>query len=412
MFLMVRDAKLAKIMLNDTETFLHQGVEIVPHTHKFVGDNCLAMVNGDVWKRQRLILDPTFRNLENYFHIFLEKTSSTLKMIQDQEIIPDIKKFIKSLALDILGLSIFGYEFHCLKNEENENLKAYIHLMETFFNFKTIYRNMFTHHFDCLDSTKETKKQLEIWSTLRSNLIEKSKEKILKKEAKPSEYSLLDLMVESNMNINVDEKLSNQEVIDNVGLFFLVGHENTSNSMAFCVYCLARYPEIQSKLREEIQEKIDEINPKNIETLEYMNCFIKEILRLYTPLSNIPAKITSRDVILGDYFIPKGTLIRISILDIHTNEEFYDDPLKFKPERWFDSAEKKIPHFAWIPFSGGPRVCIGNRFSIIQLKIFLTKLLLKFEVSLLDKSEVEIDPLLETFQSPKKMNVKFNFLKK
>jgi cytochrome P450 len=412
MFLMVRDAKLANIILKDTNTFLHQGVEIVPHTHKFVGDQCLAMVNGEVWKRQRQILDPPFRNLENYFPIFLEKTSETLNLIQDQTIIPDIKKFIKSMALDILGLSIFGYDFNCLKNEENKNLKAYVHLMETFFNFEKIYRNMFTHHFDCFNSTKETLRQLEIWSALRSELIEKSKEKILKKEGKPSEYSLLDLMVEFNLQNNVDEKLSDKEVMDNVGLFFLVGHENTSNALAFSVYCLARYPEIQSKLRKEIFEKIDKINSQNIETLEYMNCFIKELMRLYTPLANIPAKITSKEVILGDYFIPKGTLIRISILDIHTNEEFYESPLEFKPERWLESDKKKIPHYAWIPFSGGPRVCIGTRFSIMQQKIFLTQLLMKFEVSMVDQGEVEIDPLLETFQSPKKMNIKFNFYRK
>jgi cytochrome P450 len=414
MILTVREPHLARKILNDPETFQHQGIEMVKHSHKFIGNDNLFMINNPAWKRQRKVFDRGFKNLDYFFSIFMEKASFVIeKKFGNGEIVSNLNEIMRALSLDILGLTILGYEPNSLIHGDDVNFKSYKYLMTFFLDLKTILVNMITIHFEWLESTKETMKQLEIWNKFRSELIEKSKKKILKKEFKPSDYSLLDLMVESHLEDEADEKLSEKEIMDNLGVLLLANNENISNSLAFNVFCLAKYPEIQSKLRKEIHDKIDKISPNQVENLEYMTCFIKEVYRLYPPLCTIPPKITSKEVILGDYFIPKGTLIRISILDIHTNEEFYENPLEFKPERWLESSKKKIPHFAWIPFSGGPRVCIGTRFSIMQQKIFLIQLLMKFEVSMVDGIlDFEIDSLSGgTYQKPKEKELKFTEIK-
>jgi cytochrome P450 len=413
MVVRVRDPLLAKQVLNDTDTYHHQLLRIVKHADDFLGSEHLVSVNNPKWKKQRKILDPAFKSLQNYSGIFAEKTAIVLdKLIEkDGPIIDNVHKYTQAMALDILGLSIFGYDFNSLTTED-ENLKSYNHLISVFLEMKKTVTAMLTHNLSFLESTQETIKQLTIWSKLREDLIEKSKKRIQDKSIDSSQYTMLDMMVESNLENEEDEKLSHKEIIDNIGIFFLAGHETTANALAFGIHCLAKYPEIQSKLRKEIHEKIDKVSAESIEKLPYLTCFIKEVLRLFPPIASIPAKITSKDTILGDYFIPKDTLVAISVLDIHLNEEFYENPEAFIPERWDKDAPKKIPHHAWIPFSSGSRVCIGNNFSMMEQKIFFTELLMKFELSLVDKTKtIEVSDITSLIQSPKELKIKFERLK-
>ena len=160
-------------------------------------------------------------------------------------------------------------------------------------------------------------------------------------------------------------------------------------------------------------EVIEKVDVESIEKLPYLSMFIKELLRMYPPIASIPAKITSKDVQLGDYFLPKGTLVSVSVLDIHMNEDLYENPKEFKPERWDRNAKKKIPHYAWIPFSSGSRICIGNNFSLMEQKIFFTEFLMNYEVSLTDTNdEVTVSSTSGIIQSPNKVQVKFTKVKK
>jgi cytochrome P450 len=125
----------------------------------------------------------------------------------------------------------------------------------------------------------------------------------------------------------------------------------TANALNFQVYLLAKYQQIQKKLREEIKETVKDFNFNDIDKVQYLSCVIKESLRLFPPVAKIPIKLTSQDTVLGDFFIPKGSLVDVSIYDIHRDPTYYDNPNDFIPERWSKDAPKKIPHFAWIPFS-------------------------------------------------------------
>jgi cytochrome P450 len=414
MLIRVRDPLLAKQVLNDTETFLHNSISLVKYADIFIGDEHLVAVNHDQWKRQSRILDPAFKALPNYYKIFADKTAIVLdKLIEkDGPVIESVHKYTQAMALDILGLSIFGYDFDSLLNDDNKNLQSYNYLMGLFFDTLKSIKAIFTHQLGFLSSTQETLRQLSVWSNLRKDLISDSKKKIQDKSISPSSYSMLDMMVESYLENEEEEKLSEKEIIDNIGIFFLAGHETTANALAFGIHCLAKYPEIQSKLRNEIKENIKSVNVETIEKLPYLTCFIKEVLRMYPPIAAIPAKITSKDVTLGDYFISKGSLVSISVLDIHYNQEYYDNPTQFIPERWDRDAKKKIPHHAWIPFSSGSRICIGNNFSMMEQKIFFTELLMKYELEMFDKNcEIQISEGSGLFQTPKDEKIKFQRLK-
>eukprot|EP01080_Neovahlkampfia_damariscottae_P002712 gene2712-3908_t len=415
LIVIVRDAILAKQVLNDTETYHHYLLNVVKYTSEFIGHDNLVAVNGTDWKRQRKVLDPAFKSIGKYFDIFSKKTAEVMNQMieKDGPIVDDVHKYTQTMALDILGLAIFGYDFKSTSMKENEELTSYNYLMGIFFDFKKALPAIFTHHFDSLSTTQETLKQLKIWKDFKASLVEISKNNIKEKKIKSEDYSLLDLMVESWLENEDEDKISQIEILDNVAVLFLAGHETTASALAFGIQILAKYPEIQKKLRKEIFENIEKVDTESIEKLPYLMMFIKELLRMYPPIASIPAKITTKNTTLGDYFLPKGTIIRVSALDIHTNEEYYENPDKFIPERWDKNTQKKIPHYAWIPFSSGSRVCIGNNFSLMEQKIFFTELLMNYEVIMTNPHEiVDVAPSSGLFQSPTKIQVEFKKLKK
>jgi cytochrome P450 family 97 subfamily B polypeptide 3 len=127
MILRVRDPILAKQVLNDTDIFEHDMMDFLKYFNDFIGKQHLLGVNNPVWKRQRKILDPTFKALHRYFQIFSDKTELVLdEMIEKRGFLVEyVLVYSQSMALDILGLSIFGYDFKSLTNENGENLKSF-----------------------------------------------------------------------------------------------------------------------------------------------------------------------------------------------------------------------------------------------------------------------------------------------
>eukprot|EP01080_Neovahlkampfia_damariscottae_P006141 gene6141-10149_t len=412
MMVRVLDPVLCREVLKDTDTYMHTFLNVVKYSDRFLGKNHLVAVNDFHWKRQRKILDPAFKSIGNYFKIFSTKTAEVIhQMIKKNRVVDSVHKFTQAMALDILGLAIFGYDFKSISLDDNQNLHSYVYLTDLFSNIKKALPALITHNFDSLESTKETIKQIEIWEKLRSSLITESKKRIQEKIIDSSSFSMLDMMVESLMEHDEDERMTEQEIADNIGIFFLAGHETTASALAFGVQVIAKYPEIQSKLRKEMIETIEHIDPQSIENLPYLTMFIKEVLRMYPPIAATPPKVTSKDTYLGDYFIPKGSYVSVSVIDVHMNEEIYENPEEFRPERWEKNAKKKIPHYAWIPFSSGPRICIGNNFSMMEQKIFFTELLMKYEITLVDPSvSIEVSSNSSILQSPKSVSVKFSKL--
>jgi cytochrome P450 len=142
---------------------------------------------------------------------------------------------------------------------------------------------------------------------------------------------------------------------------------------------LSKHQDVQKKLRNEIKKNLYEdnkrieINNENTKNIDYLNFVIKEGMRLFPPIAAIPLKKTTKEVVLGDYKLPKGTLVQVNVRLIQRDPEIFDEPELFKPDRWSEEAQskKKIPLYSWIPFSQGPRICIGNNFSLMEQRIFL-----------------------------------------
>jgi cytochrome P450 len=170
------------------------------------------------------------------------------------------------------------------------------------------------------------------------------------------------------------------QLLPNLWLFFLAGHDTTAISLAWTLHLLSKYPEAQAKAREEAVRVLGRGGTPTAEQLEqlpYISNVVNESLRLYPPVHNIPTRYAAEDTTLDGHSIPKGTLISIGIGAINRHPALWDEPHRFRPER-FDERPKG---FSFLPFSAGPRRCLGDRFSLMEQKTLLSMLLTRFELS-------------------------------
>jgi len=177
--------------------------------------------------------------------------------------------------------------------------------------------------------------------------------------------------------------LSDKELLANIWLFFLAGHETTARALTYELNCLRVYQDIQEKLYEEIKTNIGterEPSETDIDKLVYLDAFIKEVLRTHTVVPVLRGRVATKDMKYKDMFIPKGTILGIHLQTLHTNPEYWEDPLKFNPDRFSEENRKGRQRFLHVPFGAGLRKCLGNTFSLKEQKLFLTRLLQKYRV--------------------------------
>lgn len=405
----IRSPFLAEKFLSSSD-FEKINITFSENLNRFLGKVHVGAVEGEDWKRQRRILNKAFHSLDNYISIFEKKSIESLNLLKEQDI-DDVGLFTQKITVDVLGSTLFGYDFGALKGSCDQSLESYNFLLQHLVSNFAIAIQMLTSKYSNFFLNKDIPFHLENLDNMRRKLIERSKEKILKSEIN-GPLSMLDMMVAESLSS--DKEILDEEVWDNAANFFFAGHDTTAGALAYSIYVLAEYPQIQEKLRQEILSKIDgsSIEYSKIKDIPYLIYFIKEILRYYPPAAIITPRMNQKSIMLGDYLIPAKTQITINISALHHSKEVYGDPEVFRPERWSpeEQAKRKIPKHAWIPFSGESRVCIGNQFSLAEQKIFLSHLLSKFKITALDKFHVQNDPYRDIIQGPLKQKVKMNLL--
>jgi len=204
-----------------------------------------------------------------------------------------------------------------------------------------------------------------------------------------------------------DNTLTYEMVKSNIVVFFLAGHETTSTSIQYCLYHLAKNPEYQTRLREEILKDfpVDDLDYEKVKDFNMIGNMVNESLRLFTPLPYLPARVALEDTTAGDWFIPKGCQVSVNVWKVsHDKEIWGEDAFEFNPDRFNNLTPDQRK--AFLSFGGGPRICIGMNFSLLEQKILFIKLLKKYEVTFGEGSELEVSTVLF---SPNGEKLKWNF---
>jgi len=188
------------------------------------------------------------------------------------------------------------------------------------------------------------------------------------------------------------DMMSETEVRDQMVTFLFAGHETTSLALTYTVLELAKHDDVCERLDAEHEAVLGGEAPglADLGDLTYTERVVRESLRLYPPAFILFRK-ASEDVELGGFRIPEGTRVTLPQFHVHTDDRWYDDPEQFDPGRWTDDREASRPEYAYFPFGGGPRHCIGMRFAMLELKTVLPTVTQSVEFELVSDPDPELE---------------------
>lgn len=347
-------------------------------------------MEGNTWKHLRSKLSPTFTSgkLKHMFEYLKDVGDEMVDVLQINAKMSEPVEFKELLArftIDVIGSCAFGIECNSLKNP---NAEFCIQGKKAFDITKTqLAKIFFSRLFP----------KLSHWIKLRITDAELSKffinvvrETI---EYRKSSYTRRNDFMQ--LLIDLDKELTFNEICGLAFSFFSAGYETSSSTMTNCIFELAQHPEIQQKLRDEINESIAK-NNNNVTyeitmSMPYLEKVISETLRKYPP-GGLIARIANENykVPNTDYVIEKDTTTIISVYGLHRDPNIYPEPDKFDPERFTTENINKRHPFTYLPFGDGPRICIGMRFGLMQVRLGLITLLRHYKITTCEKTNLNI----------------------
>lgn len=366
----------------------------MPYFYKWVGNNNVVLSNGEQWERLRRIIIPTVNSVHYFTPAFVQKSGALIhsldKIIQHNSSSANIylRRWLKAVSLDTAGDSLFGYDFEHLKEKHNIGINAMDYVVKEIFN--PIRRTFPGINGLPIESNKKLDESMKHLDNLVDIMIDYSESN---KNWDDRKSNILQLLCDGNN----DHKLDRRELRNNILAMILASHETTQVSLGGVLYHLAKHPELQEKLRMEVNKKFDNIdqeftfmeqdytNKKNQTLNKLLNFrtlenFILESLRIYSPLAHQNPRTTTCETVLGGYSLPKGTLISINIHAIHMNPKEWNAPETFDPDRF--NTESIDTRYSYLPFGSPPRLCAGKKFSILEQKIIICRILKKYRIKL------------------------------
>ncbi|KAF0542320.1 cytochrome P450 [Gigaspora margarita] len=355
---------------------------------EFVGEG-LLLAQGDSHKRQRKMMNPSFAfsNVKEMVPTFVQAGHKLkdfwMKQIGDKkEERITITAMIPKITLDVIGLVGFNYKFNSTTSDSelaqaykilvNRNPSPlYTALEENLSFIRKLPITYYKQHYDSLKTIRNISEKL---------IAEQKNSTVRGKD-------LLSLLVKANEQLPFDEQLTHEELISQVMTLLIAGHETTSTSLSWALYFIAKNPDIQDRLRNEILEVFTDRNHfptfDEIEQLKYLECVFKETLRIIPPAPAM-LRYNIKDEIMDGYVVPKNTPLMIAIYAIHHDPSIWgDDADDFNPSRWLDPEIKsKVTNNNFIPFGAGPTSCLGLKMAHLELKSILAVVIRNLEFRL------------------------------
>ncbi|KXN65106.1 cytochrome P450 [Conidiobolus coronatus NRRL 28638] len=212
------------------------------------------------------------------------------------------------------------------------------------------------------------------------------------------------------------EPLTDEELVQNINLFFFAGHDTTASTLSYALYSIARNRDIQDKLRNDIYQKMGLSDnhkklvvptSEQVKNMEYLHLVIKETMRMFPPILHLGRTLGEDYLIPEDNIvIPKGTNIALSIYSVLHDPKIYPNPEKFDPERFLNA---KYDVDTYMPFGGGSRMCVGINFSLVEQKVFFALLLQKFDLKIAKDNPDHEQLRISGFGLTRPTDLKINF---
>ncbi|QHQ34590.1 cytochrome P450 [Algicella marina] len=375
---LVNDPDVTKTVLEERPDDFPKS-DIIRDTLKLLLGNSVFVTNGEVWKRQRRIIDPSFEGgrLRDVFPAMVEAGQNcTARLAEQANGEPvEIEFETAHAAADVIFRTLFSRPI------EDEKARA------VFYAFRNYQRSAPLMTYSALLKMPDwvprfrSKKSRVNAQEIRDLITEMTEIREAEIAAGTAPDDLATKIM-TTADPLTGEKFDTEEMVDQVAIFFLAGHETSASALSWTLYCLAACPHFQERAAAEAQAAWqDAPDFANMRNLPFIRDVFREALRLYPP---VPMMV--REPVKNERFrkrdVGKGSLLFLSPWHMQRHEKMWERPHVFDPDRWQEAATKEASRKAYLPFSSGPRVCTGAGFAMIEGVILLALILrdLKFEL--------------------------------
>jgi cytochrome P450 len=347
----------------------------------FLGQGLLTN-DGESWLHQRRLMQPAFhrKRIAGYGNIMTDATVALLERWQSyvqQDSSLDIAQEMMHLTLGIVGQTLFSLD---LSDETNTIGPAVTTMLNLLGNY------VYTPFPPINIPTPRNRRLLAANRSLEKVIYHMIAER---RQQNEDTGDLLSMLL-SARDEETGEGMNDQQIRDELMTMLVAGHETTANALAWTWYLLSQYPDVEQRLYSEIDEALGGSIPtlEHLPNLKYTNMVLEEALRLYPPGGIFGRKAIADDELAG-YRIPANSMIIVSPYATQHHPDYWPDPERFDPERFTPERSAGRSHYAYFPFSSGPRMCIGSSFAMMEAQLILATIAQRYQLRMVPGHPVE-----------------------
>lgn len=371
----VNDPALTKPILADPEDIFPKNDLMVGALTPLVGDS-MFVSSGSLWRQQRRMIDPAFS------HIRLAKAFPSMVGALDdfearlhdaaqsgQEMSLDLA--MGQLTADIICRTVFSAS---LANDTARDVFESFAFFERSVAHVELVRLIFGKPFDDIPQRADV---LEACARIRGHI-----GRLLDSHLEAgAQFDDIAAAVIAARDLETDTRFTREELIDQLGVFFLAGHETTASALTWAFFIAAMQPSVADKVHAEAMAVAGSgpIEFDHVKRLTYARNVFKEALRLYPPITFIP-RVAARSTTIGTKHIKRGTMVMIAPWAVHRHQALWPNPDVFDPDRFLPEREHEIVSGSYIPFGAGPRVCVGAAFATTEATLILARILRTYRI--------------------------------
>jgi len=345
--------------------------------------NGLLLSEGDFWRRQRKLIQSAFHQGRSaaYAEVMIAHTQRMLASWSDGQSL-DMHEAMMRLTLGIVAKTLFDADV----SHEAEDVDAALAVLMGKF-LRQAGMALLLPVWVPLPTSQLLKRAVGRLDKVIYSIIEQ------RRASGQMSGDLLSVFLQAHDDEGVG--MTDRQLHDEIMTLFLAGHETTANVLSWTWYLLGQNPQVEEKLTEELSRVLAGRvpTPADLPRLAYTDMVLREAMRLYPPVWVIGRRALA-PFRLGDYELPADTNVLISQLIMHKDPRYFPDPQRFDPDRWSTSNPQSasLPRFAYFPFGGGPRVCIGAGFAMMEALLLLSTIAQQFRIEVSPELKVKVQP--------------------
>ncbi|XP_071834884.1 cholesterol 24-hydroxylase-like isoform X1 [Apostichopus japonicus] len=358
---------------------------------RFLGNGLVVEHTDHIWAARRNLFNPAFHR--SYLRLSMDQFNrSTNDLIRHMARKADGKTRVRMLdelskvTMDVIAKVGFNFDCGSFTNEHSEFNGAVKTALKGYSFFLRNPWQKYSFKAETIAHKKKVQSSIKLLRQTGEQIV-KDRIENMKKGETGSPNDILSYILKATNGLT-DKSFGMTEVVDEFVTFFVAGMETSANTLSTVFLHLHQNKDVMERLQQEVKTVIGErtsIKFEDLGKLEYMGAVIKETLRATPPIGGT-GRVSSNDVVVNGYLIPKGSEVIITVC-IENMEEYFPDPNDFKPERFL---QQTIEANTWVPFMVGPRSCIGQQFAMMEMKVILARLLQTFNFEWLPEQSTKI----------------------